>query len=82
MFAGAAALLAAWPLWHVVRPDTSGCDWRGPCDPSLHLPFGPVATALTVGGGLALLIAMTLLAALAIRGVIRLDARERQARTE
>lgn len=78
---GGAALLASWPLWHVVRPDSSRCV-SGPCDPRLLLPFGPLATVLTIAGGLALLMATTLVVALLIRGVIRLDARERQVRRE
>jgi hypothetical protein len=78
---GGAALLVSWPLWHVVRPDSSGCG-AGPCDPRLILPFGSLATALTFVGGVALTIAVMLVVALAIRGVIRLDARERQAGRE
>jgi hypothetical protein len=79
---GGGALLGSWPLWHVVRPDTSGCESGVPCDPVLVLPFAPLATVLTIVGGLGLLIAATLAVALFIRGVIRLDARERQARRQ
>jgi hypothetical protein len=76
---GGAALLASWPLWHVVRPD-SGCGSGVPCDPGLVLPFAPLATVLTALGGLALITAAALGVALFIRGVIRLDVRDRQAR--
>jgi len=79
---GGAALVAAWPLWHVVRPDRSGCMSGGPCDPRFVLPFGSLATFLTGVGGLALLVAAMLVIALVIRGVVRLDARERRARRE
>lgn len=79
---GGAALLASWPLWHFTRADVSGCRSGVPCDPGLYLPFGSVALGLTIAGVLALLTATTLVVALLLRGVIRLDARERQARRE
>lgn len=79
---GSAALLASWPLWHITRADVSGCGSGVPCDPGLYLPFGSVALGLTIAGLLALLMATTLVVALLIRGVIRLDARERQALRE
>jgi hypothetical protein len=78
---GGAVLLASGPLWHVVRSDWSGCR-AGPCDARLVLPFGSLAIVLTVVGGLALAMAAMLIVALVVRGVIRLDARERQARRD
>jgi uncharacterized membrane protein (DUF2068 family) len=77
---GAVALLAAWPLWHVTRADTSGCTLGIPCDPALYLPFGSLALWLTIGGLLALLVVATSLVAVFLRGVIRHDAGVRAAR--
>jgi hypothetical protein len=77
---GVAALLAAWPLWHIMRADTSGCATSRPCDPALSLPFGPLALWLTIAGLLALLVVVASLVAIFIRGVIRHDARVRAAR--
>jgi hypothetical protein len=82
MLVGGAALVAAWPLWHVVRPDQSGCRSGVPCDPRLVLPFGSLATVLTAASGFALLVAAMLVVALLVRAVIRVDARERRARRE
>jgi hypothetical protein len=82
VLAGGAALLASWPLLHIVRSDSSGCGHRGPCDPRLVLPFGEEAVVLIVAGVLALVIAATLVVVLLIRGVIRVDVRELEARRE
>ena len=76
---GIVALLAAWLLWHITRADASGCAPRPPCDPGSYLPFGSLATGLTIAGMLALLVAGTWLAAILLRGLIRHDARVRAA---
>lgn len=74
---GAGLLLIAWPLWHVTRPDTSGCGSGVPCDPSLYLPFGSIALVLTLVGGSSVLVGAVLLAAVVLRAVIRYDRRIR-----
>ena len=70
----------SFALRHIVRPSACRRGAGVPCDPVLVLPFGSLAFVLTVVGSLALLLAATLIVALVVRGVIRLDARERQAR--
>jgi hypothetical protein len=76
MAVGAAALVVAWPLWHVVRPDVSGCT-HGPCDPSETLPFGSLALALTLLATVTLVAAALLLGAGLVRAALRRHAEDR-----
>jgi predicted Kef-type K+ transport protein len=78
---GTLALLIAWPLWHAVRPDTSGCSSaKVPCDPREYLPFASAALALTVAGTVAIVGAAVWLGAVFLRAVLRQDAEDRRAR--
>jgi hypothetical protein len=73
---GGAALLIAIPLWHVTRWDSTGCQIHNtyPCDPRPHLPYGTVATGLTLFGiGAVLIPAMIILGA----GLVALTRRVR-----
>ena len=55
---GAAAILIAVPLWEITRWDGTACQIHRtyPCDPREYLPFGAVATGLTLFGIFAVLI--------------------------
>ena len=55
---GAAAILIAVPLWDITRWDGTACQIHRtyPCDPREYLPFGAVATGLTLFGIFAVLI--------------------------
>ena len=55
---GAAAILIAVPLWDITRWDGAACQIHRtyPCDPREYLPFGAVATGLTLFGIFAVLI--------------------------
>jgi hypothetical protein len=78
---GVVAFLAAWPLWHVVRSDVSGCGDRGTvCDPGTYLPYGGVALGLTVMGVLALASVVILLLVALVVSAVRQDRRERAAK--
>lgn len=55
----------------------SGCSGRVPCDTSSYLRFGTLALVLTVVGPSAPVLAASVVVAAFVRGVVRLDARER-----
>jgi hypothetical protein len=78
---GGASLLAAWPLWHVTRFDTTGCRSGIPCDPHARLPFAPEAAVLTFVGLVAILVTVGVLGFALIRAVIRYDGEERLRRS-
>jgi len=77
---GLAALLAGWPLWHIVRFTECGKRMGVVCDPGTYLPFGWLAFVLTVVGVLALASAVILLLLGLVTAAVRQDRRERAMR--
>jgi hypothetical protein len=72
---GVVTLAVAVPLWHVERPDTSGCGASLPCVPRMSLPYGGLAATLTVIGAAAIVAAAVLLLLLLLAFVRNADAR-------